>query len=91
MLQNFGTFTLHNWWALFILIPGVGALAGAWNSYTHSGGQFTPALIGPLVAGLILTAITFAFLFDLNWGLFGPILLILLGVAALAGTLAWRG
>ncbi len=91
MLQNLGAFTLQNWWALFILIPALGALAGAWNGFTQNGGQFTPAVIGPLVTGLILAAVTAAFLFELNWGLFGSIVLILIGVAALVGTLAWRG
>ncbi len=91
MAQNFGALTLHNWWALFIMIPAIGSFAAAWNIFTRSGGQFTSGVIGPLIGGLILTGITATFLFDLNWGLVGPIILILLGVGALFGALFWRG
>lgn len=90
MLQNFGAFTLRNWWALFILIPAVGSLATAWNIYTRRAGKFTAAVSGPLVGGLVLIAVTVTFLFDLNWGIVGPLLLILLGVGALVGAMAWR-
>ncbi len=90
LAQNLGAFTFRNWWALFILIPAVGLFATAWNLYTHAGMEFTPTLVGPLTGGLVLCAITAVFLFDLNWGLAGPLILILVGIGAFLGGLVWR-
>ena len=33
MLPNLTAFSLQNWWALFILIPAVGAFANAWRGF----------------------------------------------------------
>ena len=90
MLQNVGALSLRNWWALFILIPAFGSLAAAWRIFENNGALVSPMVIGPLFTGLILFAITAAFLFELNWGLLGPVLLILLGVSALLGALFWQ-
>ena len=55
LLQNLGVYTesLGNWWALFILIPAVGAFGAAWNSYQRAGG-FNEATRASLVGGVIL-------------------------------------
>ena len=90
LLQNFGTLSLHNWWALFILIPAVGSMATAWRIFENNGSLFSPMVVGPLFSGVILLAITAAFLFELNWGILGPVILILLGVSALFGALFWQ-
>jgi hypothetical protein len=91
-LQNIGAYTFHNWWALFILIPAVGSFGAAWAIFNNGGGQFSPAVVGPFLTGLVLLGITAAFLFELNlnWGIVGPVVLILLGVSALVGALVWR-
>src|SRR5512137_1892101 len=39
LLQNMNVFILNNWWALFILIPAVGAFGAAWRSYQDAGGR----------------------------------------------------
>jgi hypothetical protein len=83
LAQNFGISTLNNWWALFILIPAVGSLATAWGIYQANDSHLTPAARSALISGIVLTAITAAFLFNLNWGLLWPLLLILAGIAAL--------
>jgi hypothetical protein len=90
MLQNLGAVELRNGWALFILIPAFGSLAAAWRIFENNGALVSPIVIGPLFTSLILFAITAAFLFELNWGILGPVLLILLGVSALLGTLFWQ-
>lgn len=92
LMQNLTGFTLHNWWALFILIPAAGFFAAAWRILAYSRGGTSAAAIGPFLVGLLLVAVTAAFLFELNfnWGLVGPIVLILLGVSALFGALGWR-
>ncbi len=88
ILQNLYSFPLRNWWALFILIPAAGSLATAWGLFTR-GGVFGPAVIGPFIAGIVLLAVTAAFLFELNWTILGPVLLILIGVGALVSAVLW--
>lgn len=87
LAQNFGVATLNNWWALFILIPAVGAFSAAWRRYQAAGESLTSDALGSLIGGLILTAVSLTFLFNLKLGANGnlvwPILLILGGVAVL--------
>jgi hypothetical protein len=83
LAQNFGIALFQNWWALFILIPAVSALAAAWRIYQSNDSQLTPAARGSLITGIILVLIAATFLFGLNAGLLWPIILILAGVALL--------
>ena len=89
LLRNSGTFDIpfKNWWALFILIPAVGSLDTAIRLYRSSDHRLTAAARGSLLVGLVLTFVTISFLFDLNMAVFGPIIIILIGVALLAGNL----
>lgn len=81
---------VDNWWALFILIPAIGAFIGAWNSYQEVGGRLTYAVRWGVVSGLILTMVALTFLLNLNWGLIWPIVLIVIGLAALIGGFVGR-
>ncbi len=83
LLRTTGNFNipLTNWWALFILIPAVGALSSAWRMYKDAGDRFTGPARGSLLVGLVLTFVTFVFLFDLSWTYVGPILIIVVGIA----------
>lgn len=83
LLQNLTNFYLNNWWALFILIPAVGAFSNAWNAYQDAGGRLTKQVRGSLFGGVILSLITAAFLFNLNWTILGPVLLMLAGAGLL--------
>ncbi len=87
LLQNLGAFALENWWALFILIPAVGSFGNAWREYQGAGGYLTPSARGSMIGGLVLTMVAAIFLFNLNWGLLGPILIILAGTAILLNAL----
>ncbi|MGB8643849.1 MAG: hypothetical protein WCF84_01305, partial [Anaerolineae bacterium] len=89
LLQNMGMLNLHNWWALFILIPALGSFGTAWSFYSRSG-ELSPAVTGPFIGGLLLTGVASAFLFDWSWGIVGPGLLIILGVSALVSQPLWR-
>jgi hypothetical protein len=71
---------LTNWWALFILIPAVGAFSTAWRTYQEEGRLNGPAR-GSLLVGLVLTFITFMFLFEISWTYMGPLLIIGVGIA----------
>jgi hypothetical protein len=79
LLRNTTGFELNNWWALFILIPALGAFANAWRAYQESG-RLNAQARSSIFGGLILTMITAIFLFNLNWTYLGPILLILAGI-----------
>ncbi len=80
--------SLHNWWALFILIPAFGSLAGAWRQYEANGRRFGGDVARPLLIGLLLVFVTLVFLLELDWSYIWPIVLILVGVGLLAGR--WR-
>lgn len=80
LLQNLGKMVFENWWALFILIPALGAFANAWRTYQEAGGHLTGAARSSLLGGFILTMVAAIFLLNLNWTLLGPVLLILAGI-----------
>jgi hypothetical protein len=82
LLQNFGVVYSFNWWALFILIPAVGAFGAAWAAYRQTG-RLGAAARGSLIGGIVLSMVAVAFLFNLNWALVGPVLLILAGFGIL--------
>lgn len=84
LMQNMGTykFPISNWWALFILIPAVGAFDTAFRAYRHEG-AFTATARSSLLVGIVLTLVTLAFLFNIGWTYFGPALIILVGLGIL--------
>ncbi len=84
LLENTDTIGLHNWWALFILIPAVASFESAWAAYTRHG-AWTAAAMGPLVSGSILTLVALSFLLDWSTGLLFPLALIVGGAALLFG------
>jgi hypothetical protein len=83
LLRNTGTFDipLKNWWALFILIPAIGAFDTALRTYHRLGNRLDRVARSSLLVGLVLTFVTAIFLFDIGWTFFGPILIILVGIA----------
>jgi hypothetical protein len=83
LADNYFSFEVFdNWWALFILIPAVTNLSRAWRRYQQAG-SWTSDARGSLVGGLILTLVAFIFLFELSWGLFWPVILIIIGAGLL--------
>jgi cation transport ATPase len=85
LMRNMGTFNfpLHNWWALFILIPAIGAIDTALRTYRNAGDQWNASARGSMGVGIVLTFVTLMFLFDLSWTYFGPALIILAGIGIL--------
>ena len=82
LAENYLGATLHNWWALFILIPAVGALGAAYEEWRA--GDADDAT-GPFIVGLALVGLAAVFLFDLPFGQLWPVLLIAAGVGLLFG------
>ena len=87
MLQNMGIVQLHNWWALFILLPALGSFASAYGAYRTNGGHLNAMVRGSFIGGLLITTIALAFLFGLNVNLFVPVILIVAGLGMLINTL----
>lgn len=87
LLEELGIPFLENWWALFILIPACRAFVVARRSYQDNG-RLTRGGAGALVGGALLTILALAFLFNLDFDLFWPLLLIAGGLALL-GTTLW--
>jgi hypothetical protein len=83
MGQSTGAFYMQNWWALFILLPAIGAFATAWRIFQDAGGRLTYAARGALLAGSILVYTTVIFLLNLSWVMLGPVVIILAGVGML--------
>lgn len=87
LVRQVSGFELNNWWALFILIPAIGSLANAWRAYESADKKFTASVRGSLIGGLMLLLIVAIFLFNLNWAIFFPAVLILTGLGILASSL----
>ncbi len=87
MLQNMGMVQLHNWWALFILIPALGSFATAYGAYRTNGGRLNAMVRGSFMGGLLLTAIALVFLLGLDFSLLLPVILIGAGLGMLLNTL----
>jgi len=89
LMQNMGRFyfPFTNWWALFILLPALGAFERAYHAYRNAGNQFTAFVRNSAFVGLILTMVAGMFLFNLSWTYLGPIMIILVGVGILANSM----
>jgi len=83
LMQNLTGFYVNNWWALFILIPAFGSFSRGWQAMQNADGQLTSYSRGAFIGGLVLTAVAAILFFSLDWVIFGPILLIVAGVAML--------
>lgn len=72
----------ENWWAIFILIPAFANLRNAWARYREAG-AWTESAVSALTGGLLIATVAMIFLFNLSWGTFWPLLLIILGFGIL--------
>lgn len=82
LLSNLGILALHNWWALFLWLPAVGALEKAWYTW-QTRGRVTRRVRRHLTGAAIWGILGLVFLFDLSWGLIWPLLIIVWGVGLL--------
>ena len=85
LLNNFGaTFIrIQNWWAIFILAPGLSMLARALRRYQETG-KATRGSRRAGIWGIITIGIALSFLFGMGWAIIWPALLIAGGVYLLA-------
>lgn len=88
LVQNYLGYELHNWWALFILIPAIGSFGAAYSVWREHGS--TTAAAGSLTMGILFTAVAAIFLLSLPWGRVWPVFIILAGVGMLIPNLMTR-
>ncbi len=81
LLHSFGAPIGARWWALFLMIPALGSFDAARHAYRFSGSR--DAARGTVIGGLLFTFLTAMLLFDLNWGLLWPVVLVLVGIGLL--------
>jgi hypothetical protein len=79
LLGNLTRFSLHNWWAVLLLIPAAGSLWTAYTIWRRNEWRFNAASRGPLIGGLVLVFLAVIFLLDLDWGRVWPGFLIIVG------------
>lgn len=82
LMSQWGWFYFANWWALFILMPALGAASTAWNEYQTHGymtSQARRSTIGALMIGLVASS----FLFNIGFHMIWPLFLIVAGISAL--------
>jgi len=65
---------LDNWWALFILVPAVGALWSGFSMY-HRTGYWTNEARGAIGGGTMIALVGLILLFQLDWGKVWPLFL----------------
>jgi hypothetical protein len=87
LAQNFGLILPQRWWALLLLLPAVGSLVAAIRAYR--GKESVPETWAAIISGVIFTVLALALFFGLDWGIFWPIVLVLLGAGILARAY-WR-
>lgn len=79
---NFGFHLPERWWAVVILIPAVAAIVSAIRFY-RTDGTMNARVTGSAVGGVIMVALALALFFGLNWGMFWPVILIVVGASIL--------
>ncbi len=72
----------HNWWALFILIPAV-AMTARVVARVRRLGRFDAEAAGTSIGALATALVAGMFLFDLNFGKWWPVFVILGGLSVL--------
>jgi hypothetical protein len=83
LMQNLTGLYINKWWTVFILIPAFRSFNRAWHAMQDAEGRLTSRARSAFIGGLVLTAVAAILFFSLDWIIFGPILLIVVGAAIL--------
>ncbi|MEP7240033.1 MAG: hypothetical protein ABI697_04025 [Devosia sp.] len=85
---NFGFHLPDNWWAIFVLVPAVAALVSAVRFWREDGAM-TNRVAGAAIGGVLMLAVALALFFGVNWGIFWPVILIIIGAGIILRG-SWR-
>lgn len=69
---------LENWWALFIILPGLATIGSALKSLTD-GGIITRRIIDRIASGVTIMFVGCVMLFGWRWSQIWPVFLIIIG------------
>jgi hypothetical protein len=86
LAQQFGNFSFDNWWALFILIPAFSAFGSAYGIWRKAG-RITFGAWTTFYGGLFPLLVALIFLFDMDWGDYWPLFVMLGGFSLLVSGL----
>jgi hypothetical protein len=75
----------NHWWAIFMLLPALSALATAWHFFHSEKPELRQAAYGPLFGGGFLLLIAAALFFNASWQLVWPLFLIMIGISIIVG------
>ena len=89
LFQTLTSLSLEKWWSLIILIPAAGAFANSWRIYRRSS-HLSASARASLLGGILLTMMAAVFLLELDWTIFGPVLIILGGLGLLISAILPR-
>ena len=82
LMGSFNIQLFANWWALFILVPGILNLSNGLQARWEDG-RFSHRARGSLMGGLFMSVIGAAFLFGISWSYIWPLFIIIVGIGAL--------
>lgn len=85
LLRSVTGFSFDNWWAIFILIPAVSGLATATTLTRRHG--FNYAARSALMGSLFPLTVALIFIFELDWGVYWPLFIMLGGLSALSASI----
>jgi hypothetical protein len=86
LLRNLDLLPIEsNWWALLLLVPLYFLGQRILDLRSKHGGTLPAAARGPVSGFLSVSLVMVIFLFDLDWGEFWPLFIILAGVSFLIG------
>ena len=74
----------ENWWAVFLILPGIGTLWTAWRMYRRDG-RMSGSATSSAIVGAVLVVFGLSFLAGFDWGILWPVILIALGVGVVVG------
>lgn len=74
---NIMNINMTNWWAIFILIPGLNMAVSGWRQYQRDGSTSSR---NSGFWGLVLIIVAFTFFFNITWNFVFPAVLIAGGI-----------
>lgn len=82
LMEQIGNFSFQNWWALFILIPAFGSFSTAWYAFRRNS-RVNEGVRAGLGGGLIIFTVAVMFLFNLDWRVWWPLMILVPGLVVL--------
>jgi len=88
LAQQFGNFSFDNWWALFILIPALSAFGSGFSMWQRDG-KFHYGVFSTFYGGMFPLLVALMFMFNLDWGDYWPLFVILGGFGTMLSGLSF--